>query len=284
MDVLLATCADLPDGDEDAAALVAALDALGVRARFHAWTDPGVDWAAGPVVLRSTWDYATRRAEFLAWARCVPRLLNPYEVVAWNTDKVYLAELVEAGIPTVPTELVPVGTAARLPARGEFVVKPSVGAGSRGAGRFSAERHDEAAAHVAELHAAGHTVLVQPYLDGVDEQGERALVFVDGRFSHAVTKAAMLVAAAAHPVAGEELYVAERITPARASVDELAVAEQAAAFVAERFGPQLYARVDLLPSSQGPVVVELEVTEPSLFLTYADGAVDRFARAVAARA
>jgi glutathione synthase/RimK-type ligase-like ATP-grasp enzyme len=282
--VVLATCADLPDGDEDAPALVAALERLGLKARWQAWTDPGVSWADGLVVLRSTWDYAPRRAEFLDWARSVPWLVNPYEVVEWNTDKVYLAELAEAGIATVPTQIVPAGETAAFPAEGEFVVKPSVGAGSRGAGRFAADRHADAAAHVAALHASGHTALVQPYLADVDVHGERALVYLDGVFSHAVTKGAMLVAAAAHPVAGEHLYVEERITPASAAPAELAVGERAVEFVVRRFGVPLYARVDLLPSADGPVVVELEVTEPSLFLGHAYGATDRFAAAIAARA
>jgi hypothetical protein len=46
----------------------------------------------------------------------------------------------------------------------------------------------------------------------------------------------------------------------------------------------LYARVDLLPSPDGPVVVEVEITEPSLFLTYDEAAADRFAAAIEARA
>ena len=283
MDVLLATCAELPDGDEDAAALAAALSRLGVRARWQVWTDPAALWSGALVVLRSTWDYATRRHEFLDWARSVPRLVNPYDVIEWNTDKTYLVELADAGIPTVPTQLVPVGGAPSFPDR-EFVVKPSVGAGSRGAGRFAASRRDEAALHVSDLHAAGHTVLVQPYVDGVDEHGERALIYVEGRYSHAVTKAAMLAAASAHPVGGPELYIEERITPAEATTEEMAVADRAVASVSARFGVPLYARIDLLPSADGPLIVELEVTEPSLFLGFGDGATERFATAIAARA
>jgi glutathione synthase/RimK-type ligase-like ATP-grasp enzyme len=282
--VVLATCADLPDGDEDAPALLSALDQLGVAARYQVWTDPAAKWDDALVVLRSTWDYAVRRAEFLSWARDVPRLMNALDVVEWNTDKTYLADLAAAGIPVVPTTVVPPGVVAELPGSGEYVVKPSVGAGSRGAGRFASERVDAARAHVAQLHASGHTVLVQPYLHDVDVLGERALVYIAGVFSHAVTKGAMLAPAAAHALSGADLYVEERIAPAAASADERAVGDAAVAYAAGRFGMPLYARVDLLPSDEGPVVVELELTEPSLFLGHCHGAVERFAAAIAARA
>jgi len=110
------------------------------------------------------------------------------------------------------------------------------------------------------------------------------LIYVDGVFSHAVRKGAMLPEGVAHPVDGHDLYVEERITPATPTDAELRVGDHAIAFVADRFGgPLLYARVDLLPSAAGPVVVELELTEPSLFLGYALGAADRFAAAIARR-
>lgn len=282
MPVLLATCSAFPAGDDDADLLVGALAEAGVEARWAAWTDPSVDWSQGLVVLRSTWDYTHAHARFLDWVRAVPRLANPADVVAWNSDKTYLAELAAAGVPVVPTAIARPG--ADLPAAaGEVVVKPSVGAGSRGVGRFTPDRFREAQEHAAELHAAGRTVLVQPYLAGVDHSGEAALVYFDGRFSHAITKGAMIPAGAAHAVHGDALFVEENIEPRDPSDAELAAGEAALAYVRERFGAdQLYARVDLLPAPDGPVVVELELVEPSLFLQDApDGqAAARFAAAI----
>lgn len=282
--VLLATCAAYPDGDEDAPALLAALVAHGVDARLAVWDDPAVDWTAGLNVLRSTWDYTLRRADFLAWAAAVPHLLNPADVVRWNSDKVYLHDLADAGVPITPTLSAAPGTAASFPSDGEFVVKPSVGAGSRGAGRFT----DAAAAadHAAALHDAGRTVLVQPYLADVDEAGETALVYFDGDFSHAIRKGPMLTPSTAHDL--DEtcgLFVEENISPRTPSTDEVAVGNDAVAALRDRFGGDLlYARIDLLPGPSGPVVVEVEVTEPTLFLGYSDGAADRFAAAIARRA
>lgn len=286
--VLLATCAELPDGDEDGAILLGALLARGVSSRWAAWTDPDVDWAAGLVVLRSTWDYTHDRDAFLRWVTRLPQVANDVAVVQWNTDKVYLRDLARAGVPTVPTTLARPGARVSFPDAVEFVVKPSVGAGSRGVGRFTADRVAAAVQHVAELHAAGRTALVQPYLDAVDAAGETALIYIDGVFSHAVRKGPMLPDGVAHPVQGWQLYVEEQITPRIPDQAELAVGQATLDAIRGRFGSdQLYTRVDLLPSPDGPVVVELELTEPSLFLQYGASGTDpagTLAAAIAQRA
>jgi hypothetical protein len=102
--VLLATCAEIPDGDEDERVGIAALRAAGVDAVPSVWDDPSVDWSAADlVVVRSTWDYARRHDEFLQWAGSVPQLANPAPMLEWNSDKTYLRTLAEAGLPVVPT-------------------------------------------------------------------------------------------------------------------------------------------------------------------------------------
>ncbi|MEO6886226.1 MAG: hypothetical protein ABI232_08090, partial [Jatrophihabitantaceae bacterium] len=190
--VLLATCSELPTGDEDADALVEALDSVGVDARWQVWNDPAAKWDGGLVVVRSTWDYTSDRAAFLEWAKSVPRLENAATVIAWNSDKGYLRDLADVDVPVVPTTWVLPGADVELPQTGDVVIKPSVGAGSRGAGRFGPDARDAAREHVRALHEAGRSVLVQPYLDGIDTVGETALIYLDGVFSHAVAKAAML--------------------------------------------------------------------------------------------
>ncbi len=141
-------------------------------------------------------------------------------------------------------------------------------------GRAAAE------AHVARLHASGRVALVQPYLDAVEgERGETALVFLEGRLSHAYRKGPMLVPGLA--VVGD-LFVEEDIRPATPTAAELAVA--AAALAAIPGGPSLYARVDVIPDAAGdPVVLERELVEPSLFLGHAEGSADRVAAAIADR-
>jgi hypothetical protein len=288
--VALATCAALPSGDEDGDLLLAELAAAGVDASWQVWDDPYANWSHDLVVVRSTWDYTLAREQFLAWTRKVARLANPAPVIAWNSDKTYLRDLADAGIPVVATSYAAPGEEIDLPMVEEFVVKPSVGAGSRGAGRFAAAEHEQAREHARHLHAAGRTVLLQPYLAAVDSVGETSLIYLEGEFSHAITKQAMLPVGAVNLLdastgrASDSLYVAENISARRASPDELAVGELVMNEVSRRFGsPLLYARVDLLPTATGPELVELELAEPSLFLEFADGAAARFAAAIAGR-
>ena len=272
--VALATSAAFLHLDEDMPLVLAALAAADVDAEPVGWDDPGAVWAAWDLVLvRSTWDYTARRAAFLDWAAGVPRLANPAEVLAWNTDKTYLRDLAAAGVPVVETQWVTDGAWER-PA-GEYVVKPSVGAGSRGAARYRAG--EDASEHVARLREAGQTVMVQPYQHGVDEAGETAVLWFGGAFSHAARKGALL-----QPGGGEPPDSRSVVTPAAATQEQVALA-QAALAVVPGAEPLLYARVDVVPGPTGtPVVLELEVCEPSLFLRHAAGSAERFAAAVCA--
>ena len=305
--IALATCAALPDLHEDDAPLLAALGARGVEAHPAAWDDPAVDWASFDlVVIRSTWDYAARRAEFIAWARRVDaasRLANPLPVVEWNTDKHYLRELESVGIPVVPTQwLEPTrvftsrALHTRFPASGDFVIKPAVSAGSVDTGRYTAmdaQSRGLAIGHARRLLADARTVMVQRYISSVDTVGERAHVFVAGEYSHSVLKGAMLDGPDVG-VAG--VYREERMSPLEASEREVAFSGEVVR-AARRFfdtsadgvelvpEPLLYARVDVVTDDSGePVLMELELVEPSLFTGLADGALERFADAVAARA
>ena len=284
--IALATCAALPDLDPDEQLLLEPLRALGVEAQAAVWTDAAIDWAAFDlVVIRSTWDYTERRDEFLAWTRRVANIVNPAAAVAWNTDKHYLSDLADAGVPVVPTTWLEPGAMVNLPAKGRHVLKPAVGAGSVNAAVFDLAITDEASlarAHAERLLAAGQTVMVQPYLELIDRQGEAALMFADGEFSHSVTKGAML----ARPTEMVEgLYKAEVITPRVATAAEMDVARAALAATPGGVDQLAYARVDLVPDANGePIVIELELTEPSLFLGKAPGSAERIARHLADRA
>ena len=234
--------------------------------------DAELDWDAFDlVVLRSAWDYAERRDAFLAWARSLPRVLNEVPVLEWNTDKErYLSDLAAAGVPIVPTRFVAPGAGLDEAPAEPFVVKPAVSAGGRSSAWFSPEEGDAARSLVARIHAEGRTAMVQPYLP---DASETALVYLDGAYSHALRRVVPL------PPAGERdvFYLDEELRPAVASALQR---EVAAAAVACAPGELLYARVDLL----GDAVLELEATEPSLYLAFGDAdAPARLAAAVAER-
>mgnify|MGYP003288319110 CR=1 FL=1 len=273
--VALATCAEVAEGDEDSPALVRALAARGVEARPAVWDDPTVDWPGFDlVVVRSTWDYAERRDAFLAWAGSLRRVLNELDVLRWNTDKRYLRELEHAGVAVVPTHILEPGENLEAP-HGRFVVKPAVSAGARHSARYEPGQAAEAQAHVARLHGLSRAVMVQPYLDGIETHGETALVYIGESYSHSVRKAPLLLPWQAP---GEALYLEEQVEAARPSEAERAVADAALRLAPEGL---LYARVDLVPGPEGPLVLEVELTEPSLWLGYAVGAAERFADAIA---
>ncbi|MET9604229.1 hypothetical protein ABZZ17_04080 [Streptomyces sp. NPDC006512] len=277
--VALATDRSGSAHDTELPVLVAALRARGIDATAAGWDDTGFDWAAqDAVIIRSTWEYTERLAEFLAWADrvdAVTSLHNPARVVRWNSDKRYLRELAALGVPTVPTRFIAPGDEVDLPGHGDVVVKPSVSAGARNSARYTPGQRDAARAHVRALQAAGETAMVQPYMDRIAD-GERALVFLDGRFSHALRKG---------PVLTDTGRVDNTRTPhpdLTAHVPDAAERDVAEAALAAAGVPRVYARVDLVRAADGnPVVMELELIEPDLFLTYAPGGVERFADAVA---
>lgn len=285
--VALATAAEVPDLDEEGRLLVDALVAEGLEAAPAVWDDADVDWAAYDlVVVRSTWDYPDRPAEFLAWAERVAsstRLENSLAHLRLSTDKHYLQVLARAGVPVVPSHFVEPGDDAAHPYLDrEHVVKPAVSAGSRGTLRLGEDEVARSLAHVRDLQAAGRSVLVQPYLPEVDTAGETAVVFLGGEVSHAIRKGPLLERGAGLV---EDLFAQEEITPREPSAAEVAVAEQTlAVLAAEVPRPTTYARVDLLPTAEGPLVLELELAEPSLFLDHADGAARRLAAVVRERA
>ena len=249
--------------------LEAAFAAHGSTVEALAWDDHHARFDAfDAVVIGTTWDYWDRPAEFLATLRRIEsetRLFNPSSLVAWNSDKRYLADLAAAGVPVVPSRFVDPGSSAVVPA-GEVVVKPAIGAGSVGAQRFT----DAAAAqaHMAALHADGRTALIQPY-DARIEAGETALVFVAGKQSHAFTKGPLLPPAGSTPELDESgTYATEQLQPADPDFELWDVGCAALAAAAAHLGIDatdfLYARVDVIGDRDHPLLLELELVEPSL--------------------
>jgi hypothetical protein len=275
--VAVATCSAFPQLTDDDPLLLEALRARGVSGEPAVWDDPAVDWGAHElVVIRSTWDYTDRHAEFVAWADAVPRLLNAAEVIRWNTGKRYLASVARA----VPTRFVEPRQAWEPPA-GEYVVKPAVSAGSRDTARYGPGDEERAGQHVERLLLSGQTVMTQPYLAPVDDHGETALVFFAGEYSHAIRKGHMLTRGRAP---SSSLYLEEDIRPREPDRAERAAAEEVLDSLPWPRSELLYARVDLIrgPGDQ-PCLIELELTEPSLFLSYADGAAEQLAARVLER-
>ncbi|MCW2778859.1 MAG: Glutathione synthase/RimK-type ligase, ATP-grasp superfamily [Frankiales bacterium] len=277
----VATCADRPELDEDGPLLLAALRAAGLEPVVGVWDDPAVGWPGLDLVLvRSVWDYPRKHDAFLRWVRSCRRTVNPADVLVWNTDKAYLDDLAAAGLPTVPTRFLAPGEAFEAPAH-EHVVKPSVSGSAADTGRFPAGS-DQGATLVARLHAQGRTAMVQPYLDGIERDGETSLLFLGGTYSHARRREPLLAQAGAREaVVVDDVLLTVR--PTEPTPEQRAVAEAALDAVPGGRGRLAYGRVDLVPGRDGPVLLELELTDCFLFLRSATPqAVARLAASVAA--
>ena len=274
--VLLATWSDMPDGEEWAGTnlLLPALVERGLDARWVVWDDPAVDWSEGLVAVRSTWDYERRLEEFLRWSESLPRMLNSSAVFAWNTDKAYLTQLAETGVPVIPTIVVEreedlLGAVSRF---GPAVVKPCVGAGGRGLVVLDGSSDQE------PEFGTGPWV-VQPVVDSVRTEGETSVFVLDGEVVSQAQK---------RPATGE-IRVHEEYGGTTVAVevsDEAAdLARRTVAATEELLGERLdYARVDQMRLADGTLAVsELEVTEPGLYLEVLPDNAPAFAELVASR-
>ncbi len=269
-----------PDIDLDMEIFLRALSARGIDAVAEVWNDPRADWASYDIALvRSTWDYTRQRGKFLEWAKrvsAVTRLVNPYEVLTDNTDKRYLGRISEGGVPIIPTLFMdgPADLKEEFPGtEAGWVVKPVVDAGARGASRHA---EWESVRETVRTHFARSTVplMLQPYLPEVDTAGEIAVICCMGEPTHAVIKKPALSEGGHGDFAGK----AEITAPLRAFV------EKALSLPAARgtYADLLYARVDVVPRDGEFLLMELEATEPYLFLPSCEKAADVFADAVVA--
>jgi len=315
--VALVTCEDTKGLTAEGRRLVPELATHGIEAEPVVWNNKSVNWADYDLsVVRSTWDYPRHRDEFVKWAKSVPHLANNSKVIEWNTDRRYLRQLAALGVPVIDTiwldpalHLSKRAIHSRMPAFGDFVVKPVVGANADDVARYqpiSATSRAAAIAHVQRLLDSGRWVMIQPYITSIDTQGETCLTFINDEFQHAVKRKALLSGGQRKTV-GLSLYAEEGMTSIEITDEQLAVAKQAIAAAHEASGspePFLYARVDLVSSEgmstsqsapitdptqrrdkHGPLLVEIELTDPALWLFHSGSnpTLANLANAIAAR-
>jgi hypothetical protein len=283
--VAIATCADVVGVDNDDLCVIASLRRRGIEAVHAVWDDPAVDWERfALVVIRSTWDYSERCDAFLFWASRLRKVLNPLPVLRWNTDKRYLANLSRAGYPVIPTRFLSPGDPFEPPSI-TFVVKPAVSCSSKNTARYRPGDGVQALDHVRHLQAAGRTVMIQPYFASVESAGEISLMFIGGIYSHSIRRRASLK----HPGLWQEtaaiplsVEVYEDVQAYEPTSPERSLAERVMLHIAAGSSSLLYARVDLIAGPGGePVILEVELTEPTLFLNrYSNDGVERLVNGI----
>lgn len=298
--IALVTTAGHQELDDESRPLADALAARGATPQIVHWDDDSVNWDDFDLaVILAAWDHTDRIEEFLAWAKRVPRLVNPPNVLRWNIDKHYLQPLTEHGLPVIETTWLEPDRGYekrdlhnRFPAREEFVIKPAISAGTMDTGRYTstdADSRRQAIEHAKQLLDDGRAVMVQRYIPEIDSHGEVSLVFLHGTYSHAVRKDPMLTQ--------DDDDVAETYQPVQlsqyvATPQEIEAGQNVLAFARARIPgrntnsrPLLYARVDVVTQSDGTsLLMELELIDANLYTRQAPGSIDRFADAILAEA
>ena len=270
--------------DHDLDILTAALDAADQQWQIVNWDDASIDWSRFSIaVLRSTWDYYARLNEFVAWVDRVStqtQLQNPSDIVRWNVDKRYLQEISANGIPVMTTTFISQSSdiTPELIAQ-DVIIKPVVSAGSNNTARHR-EDAVSARAQLDHILASGGVAMVQPYSPTIDSVGETGLVYLGGKFSHAFGKDAVFGDA---EQVHNGVHVQEVITARTASANEHLLGDAVIKFLINKFGvTPLYARIDMVTNIDGvPEIMEVELTEPSLYLHLDAGSPGRAASALA---
>ena len=278
--IAVATCQRLGNKpDTDFGVVAGQLQDVGVDLAFIPWNEQRQwgDFAA--CIVKATWDYIDEPEQFIRWVNQTngqTKVFNDSDSICWNVHKAYLLELNSSGVPTVPTIIVPRDTPHETrpwaePPWEEIVVKPAISVGGLRTQRFAEDLH-EARRFIDTLLATGD-VLIQPFVPSILTEGETSIVYIDGALSHAVSKRV--------PVGG---FAAQRSLGARIEVcsphpREVELAAKALRLVP----PTLFARVDIVWFEGCPVVMEVELIEPALFLDLVPEAAGRLVAAIAAR-
>jgi glutathione synthase/RimK-type ligase-like ATP-grasp enzyme len=256
----------------------------GVEAPSVVWGDPGIDWDQFDLALiRSTWDYIDQRERFLTVLSTIEAsscmLFNPLAAVRWNSDKRYLLDLDDWGVPTVPTYQAPTTDHASLEETlikegwRSAILKPRIGAGGSQVHRVATHEVASTLEKLTEQHPR-QEFLVQPLIESVITEGEWSFIYIDGALSHVLLKKPALGDYRAHGIYGGTVESAEP-TPGDRS--------RAEAMLGRLPFDLLYARLDLVRVDGRLAVMELELVEPMLYFDLAPEGVGRLAGATMAR-
>lgn len=268
MKIVLASCHNLPDWEVDDHRFHLELKQQNIPFEIHPW-DADVDWSEFDLCLiRTTWDYASRIEEFRSWIDVVSqktKLLNAAELVLWNLNKRYLQDLEKKGIPIAPSVWVdqPLSLQKVMEERGwdKGFLKPVVGASASDTLRFSRiDGEIEKAQAFLDSLIVKKEMILQPYLERVETEGEFSAIYFGGVFSHCVQKI---------PVCGDYRVQDDYGASDRSIEPIMGLIALAEKTLSTLDFPWIYARVDALRLDDGSWVLnELEMVEPSLFFRH----------------
>lgn len=289
--IFLVSSLGLIHADTESIFLDEALKKRGYKSKLVCWDDPEVKWEQADLVIsRTTSTYFNDPPRFLKWAKKVEKistLWNQSKVIEWNINKRYLMELQKKEIPMPETILIPQDTEQSMESILElvpwddFVLKPCIGAGSGGLRRFNKYSAD-LETHFRNLNKYGFTqeyyfgeypfvpsdTIIQPYLHEIEKNGEASLIFFGGEYSHSMIKKVKVGDFRAHPIWGATV---QKYSP---SEEEIAVSIRSLKVAGY---PVEYARIDMIPTDSGPMIIEVELIDPNMFFDHLPETVDSFA-------
>lgn len=263
--------------DEDSAVLIHALKMRGIKGKSVNWDDPTIDWTKPDLcIIKSASNYIFDPKKFQNWAKSVEKttpLWNTRKLIQWNQDKHYLKDLEKKGIPMPPSIFVSKSTSEdphdilQSSNWDEIVIKPTIACGSFGLQRFKSDSV-EAEQYLVKLTKAGYIqellgetismppcdAIIQPYLPEI-MNGEVSVFYYGNKFSHSVLKRAKQNDFRAHPIWGASV---EKHIP---SIEEYDVCDA----IFDAIGMTEYVRIDLVNTSNGPLIIEVELIEPFMF-------------------
>jgi glutathione synthase/RimK-type ligase-like ATP-grasp enzyme len=256
-----------------------ALAATGAHVDGICWTEAEALTGFDLIMPLVAWGYHHDYARWLRFLDGAERdqllVINPPELLRWNSHKAYLAKLGDAGVPTVPTIAVEqISDEDMQQARHRFasewlVIKPPVSASAAGTHRIGPN-------DALPADSRGKPMIIQPLIEEIARTGEYSLMLFDGEFSHAVIK---------RPKEGDFRVQEEHGGITLPSAAPPGAVELAQAALAAAPAKASYARVDIVPDDEGVLrIMELELIEPALFLDYEPGAAEAFAAAILSRA
>lgn len=256
------------------------LQSKGLDINAEIWDNPATDWGKYDVaVLKTPWDYHQKSGQFKKWLDTIQamgiQLMNDYDIVRWNMDKHYLAEIAQAGLDIIPCIFLEKGWKGEILhlfdklQTGKLILKPCISAGSKHTIILQQEDIQRQTATALSLLETGD-FMVQPYMEEIQD-GEWSFIFFNNIYSHTIIK---------KPKSGDfrvqQIYGGSIIpvSPPQSYIDSAAVYLQ-------RFAKHtLYARVDGLIVDGKFILMELELIEPFLYLSYSKNAVERYHKAL----
>lgn len=228
------------------------------------WNDTAVNWGIYDlVVLKSTWDYHKNIAAFYAWLDNLTqrkiRVLNPVDVVKWNSNKHYLKEIANKHFAAIPSLFLSKGSVVSEDLFNYFgtdnlVLKPCVSAGAENTVLVNRDDWSDKSEGIAAL-LRQEDLMVQPFVNEI-RNGEWSFIFFGEKFSHCILKT---------PKPGD-FRVQEHLggTVGFPQPDTRHL-QQASEYIRSFAAGTLYARVDGVLVNDSFRLMELELIEPYLF-------------------